>query len=167
MRIGVFAGTFDPFTVGHLDIVKRAAPHFDKLIVAVCVNPGKDEAMFSLDERTELISDAVQGVENVEVARFGGVLIEYCRQVGASCLVRSIRSSADVDYERMLESVNRRLDERIETFFLLSRPEMAHISSSLVRQLIGLGIAIDDLVPNVDNSIIKSKIAIILEEGDK
>lgn len=166
MRVGVFAGTFDPFTVGHLDVVRRAAPHFDRLIVTVCVNPGKGDAMFSLDERTELILDAVKDIQNVQVTCFSGVLIEYCNQVGASCLVRSIRSASDVDYERMLESVNKRLDSSIETFFLLSRPEMAHISSSLVRQLIGLGIAIDDLVPNVDNSIIKNKIAII-SEGDK
>ena len=166
MRVGVFAGTFDPFTVGHLDVVRRAAPHFDRLIVTVCVNPGKGDAMFSLDERTELILDAVKDIQNVQVTCFSGVLIEYCNQVGASCLVRSIRSASDVDYERMLESVNKRLDSSIETFFLLSRPEMAHISSSLVRQLIGLGIAIDDLVPNVDNSIIKNKIA-IFSEGDK
>ena len=166
MRVGVFAGTFDPFTVGHLDVVRRAAPHFDRLIVTVCVNPGKGDAMFSLDERTELILDAVKDIQNVQVTCFSGVLIEYCNQIGASCLVRSIRSASDVDYERMLESVNKRLDSSIETFFLLSRPEMAHISSSLVRQLIGLGIAIDDLVPNVDNSIIKNKIAII-SEGDK
>lgn len=166
MRVGVFAGTFDPFTVGHLDVVRRAAPHFDRLIVTVCVNPGKGDAMFSLDERTELILDAVKDIQNVQVTCFSGVLIEYCNQVSASCLVRSIRSASDVDYERMLESVNKRLDSSIETFFLLSRPEMAHISSSLVRQLIGLGIAIDDLVPNVDNSIIKNKIAII-SEGDK
>jgi pantetheine-phosphate adenylyltransferase len=166
MRIGVFAGTFDPFTVGHLDIVKRAAPHFDKLIVTVCVNPGKGDAAFSLKERTQLILDAVYGIENVEVTSFEGVLIEYCRSVGASCLVRSIRSGGDVDYERMLESVNLRLDPSIETFFLLSKPELAHISSSLVRQLIGLGIAIDDLVPNAGHQIIKNKIAII-SEGDK
>lgn len=166
MRIGVFAGTFDPFTVGHLDIVKRAAPHFDKLIVTVCINPGKGDAMFSLTERTELILEAVAGIKNVEVTRFSGVLIDYCRAVGASCLVRSIRSGSDVDYERMLESVNLRLDSSIETFFLLSKPELAHISSSLVRQLIGLGIAIDDLVPDAENRILKNKIAII-SEGDK
>ncbi|MBR3299062.1 MAG: pantetheine-phosphate adenylyltransferase [Clostridia bacterium] len=166
MHIGVFAGTFDPFTVGHLDVVKRAAPHFDRLIVTVCVNPGKGDAMFSLEERKALIVDAVKGIENVEVTMFGGVLIEYCRSVGASSLVRSIRSGSDVDYERMLESVNLRLDPGIETFFLLSKPELAHISSSLVRQLIGLGIAIDDLVPNAENAIIKNKIAII-SEGDK
>lgn len=161
MRIGVFAGTFDPFTVGHLDVVKRAAPLFDKLIVTVCINPGKGDAMFSLDERTELICDAISGMENVEVTHFGGVLIDYCRSIGASCLVRSIRSGNDVDYERMLESVNLRLDPCIETFFLLSKPELAHISSSLVRQLIGLGIDIADLVPNAENAILKNKIAII------
>lgn len=166
MHIGVFAGTFDPFTVGHLDVVKRAAPHFDRLIVTVCVNPGKGDAMFSLEERKTLIVDAVKDMDNVEVTMFGGVLIEYCRSVGASCLVRSIRSGSDVDYERMLESVNLRLDPGIQTFFLLSKPELAHISSSLVRQLIGLGIAIDDLVPNAENAIIKNKIAII-SEGDK
>lgn len=166
MHIGVFAGTFDPFTVGHLDVVKRAVPHFDRLIVTVCVNPGKGDAMFSLEERKALIVDAVKDIDNVEVTMFGGVLIEYCRSVGASCLVRSIRSGSDVDYERMLESVNLRLDPGIQTFFLLSKPELAHISSSLVRQLIGLGIAIDDLVPNAENTIIKNKIAII-SEGDK
>lgn len=161
MSIAVFAGTFDPFTVGHLDIVKRVAPHVEKLFVAVSPNPGKADAMFSWDERIELIKSAVCGMDNVEVCGAEGLLIDFCHSVNADMLVRSIRNAQDVDYERQLETVNKQLDGSIETFYVLSKAETAYISSTLVRQLIALGISIDKLVPDASHPVIRRKIAAI------
>lgn len=158
MSIAVFAGTFDPFTAGHFDIVKRAAPRFKKLYVAICRNPAKDHTRFTLEERLELINDAVDGIENVEVAFFEGLLVDYCRSVHADTIVRSIRNGSDVDYERQLETVNLQLEPGIETMFFLSRPELAYISSTFVRSLMDLKISIEKLVPNANHSIIINKL---------
>ena len=159
MSIAVFAGTFDPFTVGHLDIVKRVAPHVEKLYVAVSPNPGKSDAMFSWDERIELIKSAVSGIPSVEVCGAEGLLVDFCHSVNADLLVRSIRSAQDVDYERQLETVNKQLDASIETVYVLSKAETAYISSTLVRQLIALGISIENLVPDVSHPIIQRKLS--------
>lgn len=157
MKTCVFAGSFDPFTVGHLDVVKRAARLFDKAYVTVLYNPGKDRAMFSVEERVKLIQDAVSDIENVAVSQFSGLLVDYCRSIGASCIVRGIRSGSDVEYEHMLEAVNKKLDDSIETLYMLSKPEYAHMSSSLVRQLIELNIGIEDMVPNAMHDIIQER----------
>ncbi|MCH5279050.1 MAG: pantetheine-phosphate adenylyltransferase [Christensenellaceae bacterium] len=153
MSIAVFAGSFDPFTMGHLDIVQRAAPHFEKFYIAIFKNPGKQNDRFRLDERMQQIGDAVQGLRNVYVTEFSGLVVDYCRSIGADCLVRGIRNGSDVDYERQLESVNRKLAPEIETMFLLSKPEFAHISSSLVKQLMDINISIDGLVPDAEHII--------------
>lgn len=149
----IFAGSFDPFTVGHLDIVERISKQFEVVYVSILYNPGKDTALFSIDEREELIRDATVGFDNVKVMHFDGLLVEHARKLNARCIVRGIRTGADVDYERMLEAVNRKLDGDIETLYLLSKPEHAYISSSLVRQLMELNITITDLVPNPNHRI--------------
>lgn len=155
MRVAVFAGSFDPFTVGHLDIVRRAAKHFDKIFVTILYNPGKDASMFTLHERLTLIRDAVQEIGNVDAAHYDGSLVDFCKSVGAYCIIRGIRNGADVEYEHMLEMVNRKLDPEIETIYLLSKPELTHISSGLVRQLMKLSIGIEDMVPNANHYILK------------
>lgn len=155
MSIAVFPGSFDPVTVGHADIIKRASAIYDKLIVAITANPGKSGSMFTVEERLELLRDCVGGIPNVELGVCGGILVEYCRGVGASVIVRGIRSGADVEYESMLEQVNNRLAPEITTMYLLARPEHAYISSNLVRQLISTGISIEGLVPNADHKIIR------------
>lgn len=151
----VFAGSFDPFTMGHLDLVRRAAMQFDFVHIVILENPGKAEAMFSVGEREALITDAVSGIANVDVGHFTGLLVNEARILGAGCIIRGIRSGADVEYEDMLEQVNRRLAPEIETLYLISRPEYAYISSSLVRQLIRIGIGIQDLVPDAEHEIFK------------
>lgn len=148
----IFAGSFDPFTVGHLDIVERISKQFEIVYVSILYNPGKDSALFSINEREELIRDATARLDNVKVTHFDGLLVEHARKLNAGCIVRGIRTGADVDYERMLESVNKKLSD-IETIYLLSKPEHAYISSSLVRQLMELKITIDDLVPNPNHRI--------------
>lgn len=153
----LFAGTFDPFTTGHLDIVKRAATHFDELFVSILYNPGKQTRMFTVEQSEELIKDAVTGIPNVTVCHYDGLLVKQARMLGADCIVRGIRTGSDVDYERMLEAVNHKLDDKIETMYLLSKPEYSHVSSSLVRQLISLDIGIEDVVPNPNNPIYRKE----------
>ena len=154
MSIAVFPGSFDPFTVGHLDIVRRAAGVFDELYVTIFDNPGKG-CEFSLDERLELIRDAVADIPNVKVDANSGILVDYLRSIGASVIVRGIRSGSDVEYESMLEAVNTRIAPEIATVYLISKPEHAHISSSLVRQLMKIGISIEGLVPDADHIILR------------
>lgn len=158
MSIAVFAGSFDPFTIGHLDIVKRACTHYEKLYVTVSPNPGKGAALFSWDDRMELIRDAVKDLPNVIVTGFSGLLIDHCHEVGADVLIRSIRNGSDVDYERQLETVNRQVDPAVETVYMLSSSEYSYISSTLVRSLIDIGISIEKMMPNPEHPIIKKKI---------
>ena len=158
MSIAVFAGTVDPFTLPHLDIAKRACARFEKLYITVSPNPSKGSAMFSWDERIELIRDAVKDLPNVVVTGFSGLLVDHCREVGADTLIRSIRSASDVDYERQLETVNHMAEPGVDTLYLLSNAELAYISSTLVRSLIEIGISIDAMVPNPEHPIIRSRL---------
>lgn len=149
----IFPGSFDPFTIGHLDIVQRIAKQFEVVYVSILYNPSKHTSVFSIDEREELIRDAISGLDNVIVTHFSGLLVEYARSLNVDCIVRGMRTGADVDYERMLETVNRKLDSEIETVYLLAKSEHTYISSSLVRQLMEINVAIDDLVPNPNHHI--------------
>lgn len=149
----VFAGTFDPFTVGHLDIIERIAGKFDNVYVALLVNPGKQRACFSVEDRIELIKDATKSFNNIKIVSHAGLLVDLCHELNASFIIRGLRDGGDVAYERQLEAVNRRLAPDIETLYLLARPDIAHISSSLVRQLMCIGVSIDGLVPNAKHRI--------------
>lgn len=157
MRKAVFAGTFDPFTLGHLDIARRASKLFDTVYIAVMDNPGKKTARFTMNERTELIKDAVKDLANVETLNYDGLVVDLCRKLNADCMIRGLRNGPEIDYERQLEAVNRGICPDIETVFLLSKPEFAYINSSLVRQLMDIGIGIDSLVPNPKHNIYERK----------
>ena len=155
MSIAVFPGSFDPITTGHLDIVRRAASVFDKVCVAILDNPGKGGERFSVEERKELIRDAISDIPNAFVESSEGLLVDFCRSIGAGVIVRGIRSGSDVEYEAMLEAVNNRIAPEIATVYLISQAEYAYISSSLVRQLMDIGISIEGLVPNADHIILR------------
>ncbi|MBO4548121.1 MAG: pantetheine-phosphate adenylyltransferase [Abditibacteriota bacterium] len=152
--VAVYPGSFDPITCGHVDIVKRAASVFDKVYVSILDNPGKETA-FSVEERLELIRDAIKDIPNAAADASSGLLVDYCRSVGAGVIVRGIRNGGDVEYEAMLEAVNSRIAPEISTVYLISKPEYTYISSSLVRQLIKIGISIEGLVPNADHIILR------------
>ncbi|MCR5809714.1 MAG: pantetheine-phosphate adenylyltransferase [Clostridiales bacterium] len=154
MSIAVFPGSFDPITNGHVDIVKRAANVFDKVYVSILDNPGKG-GEFTVEERLELIRDAVKDIPNAVADASSGLLVDYCRSIGADVIVRGIRTGSDVEYEAMLEAVNSRIAPEISTVYLISKPEFTYISSSLVRQLIKIGISIEGLVPNADHIILR------------
>ncbi|MDJ0337259.1 pantetheine-phosphate adenylyltransferase [Cryobacterium sp. PH31-O1] len=149
-RIAVVPGSFDPVTLGHLDVIDRAAGLFDELHVLVVHNPGKS-ALLPISQRVSLIEQAIKEAglpTNIVVASWSvGLLVDYCMDVGASVLVKGIRSQVDVAYETPMAIVNRNL-AAVETVFLLPDPANAHVSSSLVRQVAGLGGDVSPYVPH-------------------
>lgn len=134
MRIAVYPGSFDPFTNGHLDILKRAAQLFDHVIVGVLVNPNKT-CLFSPEDRVEMISEAVQEIENVRVIHFDGLLVDFCRQTGACVIIRGLRAVSDYEYEIQMFTVNHQLAQEVETIFLMSSPQYSFLSSSIVKEV--------------------------------
>jgi pantetheine-phosphate adenylyltransferase len=148
-RIAVVPGSFDPVTLGHLDVIRRAARLYDELVVLVVHNPGKTP-MLPLEERVALIERVIRDAglpSSVRVDSWGaGLLVDYCRQVGASVLVKGVRSQLDVAYETPMALVNRDLAD-VETVMLLPDPAHAHVSSSLVRQVEALGGDVTPYVP--------------------
>lgn len=142
-KIAVFAGSFDPFTVGHLDVVKRAAALFGELYVLLAVNTSK-KYVFSEMTRLEIIRKAVAGISNVKVETFDGLTVDFMKRVGAKFLVRGIRGAADVEYEQTVAWNNQVLYPECETVFLSSAPEHLMVSSTVVREILKVGVAKDD-----------------------
>lgn len=142
-KIAVFAGSFDPFTVGHLDVVKRAAALFDELYVLLAVNTSK-KYVFSEMTRLEIIRKAVAGISNVKIETFDGLTVDFMKRVGAKFLVRGIRGAADVEYEQTVAWNNQVLYPECETVFLSSAPEHLMVSSTVVREILKVGVAKDD-----------------------
>lgn len=134
----IYPGTFDPITLGHSDLVARAAKLFDRVIVALAANPGKTP-VFTLEERLALARVALEDYDNVEVCAFDGLLVEFARQQGANVIIRGLRAVSDFDYEFQLAGMNRKLAADIETLFLTPSEQFAYISSSLVREIASLG----------------------------
>ena len=145
-RIAVYPGTFDPVTNGHLDLVGRAAPLFERLIVGVAESPAKRPAL-PLALRVELAKQALAGYANVEVRGFNGLLAHFVRDLGAGVLLRGLRAVSDFEYEFQLASMNRHLIPEVETLFLTPAEEYGFISSSLVREISRLGGDISAFVP--------------------
>jgi pantetheine-phosphate adenylyltransferase len=156
-RIAVVPGSFDPVTLGHLDVIDRASGLFDELHVLVVHNPGKT-ALLPISQRVSLLQQAIveAGLPgNIVVSSWSmGLLVDYCLDVGASVLVKGIRSQVDVAYETPMAIVNRNL-AAVETIFLLPNPANAHVSSSLVRQVAGLGGDVSPYVPAVVNNFLE------------
>ncbi|MDN5874829.1 MAG: pantetheine-phosphate adenylyltransferase [Sinobacteraceae bacterium] len=144
--IAAYSGTFDPLTLGHLDIVRRASRMFPQLIVAVGLNPAKNPR-FTLKERCDLVRQAAADLDNVTVSGFEGLIVDFARNNGVTVLVRGVRTVGDVDYEKQMAVMNRDLYPELDTVMLAPSPEYAHLSSSLVRELIHLGAPVSKLVP--------------------
>lgn len=137
-RIAVYPGSFDPPTLGHLDVIERASRLFDSLVVAVGVNTSKTP-LLTTEERMEALRRSITHLENVTVDSFDGLLVEYAASVGACSIVRGLRATADFEYEFQMALVNRRLNERIDTVFLMTKWEHSYLSSSIVREVVQLG----------------------------
>ncbi|MGH2654433.1 MAG: pantetheine-phosphate adenylyltransferase [Actinomycetota bacterium] len=150
-------GTFDPATNGHVDIVQRAAALFDRVVVAVVENPGK-EPLFSVAERVEMLREALSGLDNVEVESFSGLLVDHARSRGVGVIVKGLRAVSDFDYELQMAQMNRRLGE-METCFVPTSPRWSYLSSSLVKEVAGYGGDVSGLVPDHVLSRLKEKMA--------
>ena len=142
----VCPGSYDPVTNGHVDVVRRAADLFDEVVVAVLVNPAKAGA-FPVAERVEMLQEALEGVDRVRVESVGGgLLVDYCRSVGAAAVVKGLRGGTDFAYELPMALMNRHLTG-LETVFLAGEPRFEHVSSTLVKEVAGHGGDVSDLVP--------------------
>lgn len=149
MRIAVFPGSFDPITLGHYDIVERASPLFDKIIIAIGQNSQK-KYMFSLEQRKEFIKKTFENFPNVEVDSFEGLTIDYCRGKNVNFILRGLRNPADFEFEKAIAQTNRTLtqENKIETIFLLTSAGKSFISSSIVREIISFKGNYELLVPD-------------------
>jgi pantetheine-phosphate adenylyltransferase len=156
-KTAVYPGSFDPFTNGHLDVVERALGIFDRLIVAVAANPDKRQPLFSVDERVQLIKDAVRGQDRVEVSSYTGLTVEYARSRGATTLVKGLRAYSDFDAELQQALMNRKLAPDIHTVFLMSSFAHIFVSSSILKDIASYGGNVSDLVPPSVAKALKEK----------
>ena len=145
-RTALFPGTFDPFTNGHLDLTRRAAHLFDRVVVAVAHNPAKG-VLFPLEERVEMIRAATRGLRRVEVVSFGDLVVDCARRVGAQVMIRGLRAVSDFEYEFQMALMNRRLSPRLEVAFLMPSQTYTYLNSTLVKEVARLGGDVRDLVP--------------------
>ena len=146
MRIAIYPGTFDPVTLGHLDIISRATKLFDKLIIGVAQDTGKN-TVFDIDERLNLIKNQVTEMANVEVKPFGGLLVNFAKKENCCTIIRGIRVISDFEYEFQLSLMNKKLAPDLETVFLMTSSEYLFLSSSVIKQVSSLGGCIEGLVP--------------------
>jgi pantetheine-phosphate adenylyltransferase len=144
-RIAIYAGSFDPITRGHEDLMHRSLEYVDRLIVAVATNSTK-QPLFSIGERVSLIRAALADEPRIEVHSFGGLLVDFAREVGASLLIRGLRAVSDFEYEYQMALMNRHLSPRLETVFMVPSLDTTYISASLVREVARYGGPVDDLV---------------------
>lgn len=150
MSIALFAGSFDPFTIGHYDIVERGLKLFDHVVVGVGYNDAK-KGCFPLEQRLNMIRRAFAREPRVETAYYEGLTVDFARKCGASCLLRGVRNGLDLDYERQIAALNQRIAPEIETVLLMADSRYAEVSSSMVRELLRYGRDVSDLLPkNVD-----------------
>ncbi len=138
MKTAVFTGTFDPLTLGHLDVIERGARLFDHLVVGIGVNPNK-AMLFDIDERVDLARKVVAPYANVSVEPFADLAVNFVRRIGARIILRGVRTLSDMEYEFSMTLTNQRLDPTIETVFLMADGEHSHISSTLIKQIASLG----------------------------
>jgi pantetheine-phosphate adenylyltransferase len=159
MRTAIYPGSFDPLTNGHLDVVQRAAKLFDRVIVAVAQNESK-HALFTLKERVALVKGAVAGLPNVEADAFDGLLVEYVAAKKARAIVRGLRAVSDFEFEFQLALMNRKLDENIETIFMMPKDTYTFLSSRIVKEIARLGGDVSQFVPPNVQTALKKKLKV-------
>ena len=157
MRTAICPGSFDPVTMGHLDIIRRASKLFDKVIVAVLLNMDK-KTWFTIGERIDLLKKAAADMPNVEIAGFEGLLVDFTKQKRACAIVKGLRAVSDFEYEFQMALTNMKLDDKVETMFLTTNPENMFLSSSIVKQVGLLGGDIKPFVPECVHDEIMSRI---------
>ncbi len=155
-RIAVCPGSFDPITNGHIDIIKRAAAIFDKVYVCVLNNSAK-KSLFTKEEKLYLISESMKDYPNVIADSYNGLLVDYASKVNAQAIIRGLRAVSDFEYEMRITSMNRKLNENIETFFIMTKNEYSFLSSSIVKEVAKYNGNITNLVPPVVEEALKRK----------
>jgi len=156
-RRAIYPGSFDPVTCGHIDLIKRATDVFDEVIVAVAHNSQKS-TLFNVQERVEMVQESISGIKNVSVESFEGLVIEYARSKDSNVLIRGVRMVTDFEYELQMALTNRRLDESIETVFLMPSEGHSFLSSTLIKEAVGLGADVSSFVPGTVASRLKDKL---------
>jgi len=156
-RRAIYPGSFDPVTNGHLDVIQRASSLFDELIVAVSTNIGKSP-MFTADERVEMLREACRHLPNVMVEHFDGLLVRYAANRNANVIVKGLRALSDFEFEFEMALMNRRLDEGIETVFMMTNAEYSYLSSSIIREIASFGGSVEGLVPKIVEEYLKRKL---------
>lgn len=152
----MYPGTFDPITLGHEDFVRRAAKLYDKVVVAVAADTGSKTTMFSFDERVAMATEVLADIENIEVAGYAGLTIDFAQDNGLAVIVRGLRAVSDFEYEFQLASMNRHLTQDVETAFLTPTDQFTFISSTLVREVATLGGDVTEFVsPKVKRALLK------------
>src|SRR6266478_5857391 len=158
MRRAVYPGSFDPVTNGHLDVIERARKLFDEVIVAVAHNDEK-QALFSLEERLQFLRGSIGKIDNVRIAQFDGLLVEFAVAQKASAVIRGLRAVSDFEFEFQMALMNRKLDGSVETIFLMPKEEYTYLSSRLVKEIARLGGDISKFVPGVVAKALQQKFA--------
>jgi pantetheine-phosphate adenylyltransferase len=155
-KIAVYPGSFDPITNGHVDIIKRGLRMFDELIVLVAYNQSK-KALFSVEERREMIQSVIKDCKNVRVDCYDGLLVDFVRDAGANVILRGLRALSDFEYEFQLALINRRLNREIETVFLMTGYKWFYTSSTIINEAASLGGSVRGLVPEIVNLKLNEK----------
>jgi len=145
-RTAIYPGTFDPITLGHVDVVRRGLKLFDRVVIGVAGNPNK-QPMFDLDTRLTMVRQTFAGDERIEAVAFEGLLVELARQQDASAILRGLRAASDFEYEFQMATMNRRLEEKIETVFVMAREDYTFVSSRFIREISSMGGDVSELVP--------------------
>ena len=164
MVTALYPGSYDPVTVGHVDIVARAAKQFEKLVVAVYETPSKS-LLFSTDEREQLMKDACKHIPNVEVTRFSGLVVRYAKDIGAGVIVRGLRSGSDFEYEFDMAFMNRRLEPEVDLVCFMTSQDYMFVSASLLKEVAKLGGDITEMVPPDVAQAVYKKFELPVEEG--
>lgn len=154
--IAVYPGSFDPFTNGHLDIIRRAHPLFEQIIIAVAVNARKS-SLFSPEERVQLIGKVFEGWDKIKIDTFEGLTVDYCKEQNSHVILRGLRAVTDFDYEYAISLMNKKLAPDIETFFLMADNEYSFVSSTIVKEVARHGRAVSNQVPDIVNDALLKK----------
>jgi pantetheine-phosphate adenylyltransferase len=157
--VAIYPGSFDPVTNGHLDLIHRGSKLFDRLIVAIARNLEKSETLFSMQERREMLVAMTSGLENVSIDTFEGLLVNYCIQNNANAVLRGIRAVSDYEFELQMALMNRKMEPRVETVFMMPAEQYSYLSSRIVREIAKLGGPLTGLVPQLVEDRLREKVA--------
>ena len=155
-KIAVYPGSFDPITNGHIDIIERGLKVFDEIIVAVAINSDK-RALFTVEERVEMIKIALKGRDRIRVDSFNGLLVDYMNRCNGNVIIKGLRAISDFEYEFQMAQMNRKLNEKIETFFMMTSETYSYLSSRIVKEIASLGGSVKNIVPDVVEKRLKEK----------